>query len=335
MNSMSSSEISHPYEALTPDAVLDAVEQTGVVTDGRLLSLNSYENRVYQVGIEDSEPLIAKFYRPGRWQDEAILEEHQFAQELVSHEIPVVAPLANEQGDTLRHFQGFRFALFPRRGGHWPELEDPEVRLRLGRFLGRIHAVGECARFQHRATISIEQLGIRPRQYLLDHEFLPTDYKQQYSDLTQQLLEQINERFEQAGDIKHIRLHGDCHPGNILWRESGAHFVDLDDCVMGPAIQDLWMLLSGDRAQMNEQFADLMEGYNEFHDFDFRELRLIESLRTLRIIHYASWLARRWNDPAFPHNFPWFNTVSYWEEHILTLREQTERLLQPPLGPDY
>ncbi|MCK5640238.1 MAG: serine/threonine protein kinase, partial [Gammaproteobacteria bacterium] len=192
---MSQLEISHPYEALTPDAVLDAVEKTGAITDGRLLSLNSYENRVYQIGIEDAEPLIAKFYRPGRWKDEAILEEHHFAQELVTHEIPVVAPLVNELGETLHHYKGFRFALFPRRGGHWPELEDPEVRLRLGRFLGRIHAVGECAHFQHRTTISIEQLGTQPRQYLLEHEFLPTEYKQQYSDLSQQLLEQINERF--------------------------------------------------------------------------------------------------------------------------------------------
>ncbi len=322
----------HPYAQLTPDRVLDALESTGVIPDGRLLALNSYENRVYQLGVEAGPPLVAKFYRPDRWSNAAILEEHAFALELAEHEIPAVAPLADERGVTLHEFQGFRFALFPRRGGHWPELDDPETLHRIGRFLGRLHAVGAVRTFQHRHTLSVGRLGIQPYQYLLEQGFIPREYASEYRQLSEELITRIAVDFTQADCMHHIRIHGDFHPGNILWTESGAHIVDLDDCCTGPAVQDLWMLLSGTGTQMGLQLSEILDGYSEFYEFDTRELRLIEPLRTLRIIHYAYWLARRWSDPAFPHNFPWFNTPRYWEEHILILREQAENLECPPLN---
>ena len=329
---MITSSNDHPYERLTPDCVLDAVEQSDIIPDGHLLALNSYENRVYQVGIEAAQPVVAKFYRPNRWSRETILEEHRFALELMVQEIPVVAPLLNEQGSSLLEHEGFLYALFPRRGGRWPELEDPETQYRIGRFLGRIHAVGAIRKFDHRPALDIESFGIKPYQYLLDRGFISAEMQQQYRNLAEELITAIEERFASLPTLKRIRLHGDFHPGNILWTESGAHIVDLDDCRMGPAIQDLWMLLSGDRKQMTIQLGELLEGYNEFYDFDLRELQLVESLRSLRIMHYAYWLALRWNDPAFPHSFPWFNTPRYWDEHILTLREQLVTMEQPALS---
>ncbi|MCF6283235.1 MAG: serine/threonine protein kinase [Candidatus Polarisedimenticolaceae bacterium] len=322
----------HPYEQLTPDCVLDAVEQSSLLPDGHLLALNSYENRVYQVGIEEAQPVVAKFYRPNRWSRETILEEHSFALELMAQEIPVVAPLLNDQGESLLEHQGFLYALFPRRGGRWPELEDPEIQYRIGRFLGRIHAIGAIRPFTHRPTLDIESFGIKPYQFLLEKGFISAEMQQQYRDLAEALIKEVEERFASLPSLKQIRLHGDFHPGNILWTDTGAHIVDLDDCRMGPAVQDLWMLLSGDRKQMTIQLSELLEGYNEFYDFDLRELHLIEPLRSLRIIHYAYWLARRWKDPAFPHSFPWFNTPRYWDEHILTLREQLISIEQPPLN---
>lgn len=322
----------HPYELLTPDCVLDAVEQSTFLPDGHLLALNSYENRVYQVGIEEAQPLVAKFYRPNRWSRETILEEHSFALELMAQEIPVVAPLLNKQGESLLEHKGFQYALFPRRGGRWPELEDPETQYRIGRFLGRIHAIGATREFEYRPTLNIESFGILPYQFLLEQGFIPSEMQQQYRDLAEMIIEKITENFASLPSLKLIRLHGDFHPGNILWTDSGAHIVDLDDCRTGPAIQDLWMLLSGDRKQMTIQLSEMLEGYNEFYDFDLRELHLIESLRSLRIIHYAYWLAHRWGDPAFPHSFPWFNTPRYWDEQILTLREQLVNLEQPPLN---
>lgn len=320
----------HPYDALTPDAVLDAVESAGYQPTGSLLALNSYENRVYQIGEETEGFLIGKFYRPGRWSAAQIQEEHDFALELTTLEIPVVAPLADSKGHTLRQFGAFHFALFPRRGGRSPELEDPDTQFRLGQFLGRIHAVGATRPFVHRPAITPESFGDESLQYLLEHDFLPPEYLGQYRDLAKQLLEQVHERFSSVRYTP-IRLHGDFHPGNILWTDSGAHLVDLDDCRMGPAVQDLWMLLSGDRKQMTQQLGEILAGYEEFFDFDRRQLALIEPLRTLRLIYYAAWLARRWGDPAFPMAFPWFNTVKYWEEQVLTLREQQYRLSEPPL----
>lgn len=322
----------HPYDALLPDTVLDAAEAQGFAVSGALLALNSYENRVYQIGLNDGSYLIAKFYRPGRWSDEAILEEHSFALELAEVEIPVVAPLRNSDGVTLHQFSGFRYALYPRRGGRFPDLEVPDTLLRLGHFLGRLHALGERMPFRHRPAIDIERFGSEPRQFLLAGDFIASHYQPEYRELSAALLKRIEEIFPVGNTPGWLRLHGDFHPGNILWTDQGAHIVDLDDCATGPAVQDLWMLLSGDRQEQLLQLDELLAGYEEFRDFDRRELRLIEALRTLRIMHYAAWLARRWDDPAFPRAFPWFNTPRYWEEHILTLREQLQRLDEPPLS---
>ena len=322
----------HPYAALTPDTVLDAIEAAGLQVSGRFLALNSYENRVYQIELVEGDYIVAKFYRPERWRDEAIREEHRFSLELVGQEIPVIAPRINEEGESLFRHQGFRYALFPRRGGRWPELEDPDVQYRLGQFLGRIHMVGAARAFEHRPTLDSRSFGHEPSQYILQGEFLPGEYHAQYEDLVGRVLEKVDETFRDTGSVKSIRLHGDFHPGNILWTDDGAHIVDLDDCRMGPAVQDLWMLLSGDRRQMALQLDEILAGYEEFADFDRRELRLIEPLRALRLIHYSGWLARRWDDPAFPQAFPWFNSPCYWEEQILTLREQWARLDEEPLS---
>ena len=318
------------YANLTPDTLLDAVEQCGYQSDGRFIALNSYENRVYQIGIEDDVPVIAKFYRPCRWSDEAIMEEHEFALALASQEIPVVPPLLIN-GSTLHAYRGYRFALYRRHGGHWPELGTQGEREWIGRFIARIHAVGATQAFDHRPQLDIESFGHASVCFLLEQGFIPAHIETAYRTLTEDLLQQISSAYNNAGDIQKIRLHGDCHPGNILWTDDGPHFVDLDDCRTGPAIQDIWMLISGDRHEMQTQLIDIIEGYLQFHDFDHRELLLIEPLRTLRILHYAAWLARRWEDPAFPRAFPWFNTARYWEDHILALREQASLMNEPAL----
>jgi len=318
------------YAGLTPDTLLDAVEQCGYLSDGRFLALNSYENRVYQVGMENGAPIIAKFYRPGRWSTESIMEEHEFSLALYEQEIPVVAPLLINE-TSLHHFHGYRFALFPRQGGHWPELNTQEHREWMGRFIARIHRVGATRTFLHRPTLDIDSFGFKSYQFLLAEGFIPSHIEIAYRTLAEDLLQQITEIYSSAGNVHTLRLHGDCHPGNILWTDQGPHFVDLDDCRTGPAIQDIWMLISGDRNEMQYQLMDIMEGYLQFRDFDHRELLLIEPLRTLRIMHYAAWLARRWNDPAFPQAFPWFNTPRFWEEHVLSLREQASLLDEPAL----
>ena len=328
----------HPFEVLSPEFLMDAVESRGFVCDGRLLVLNSYENRVYQVGIEDGEPLIAKFYRPERWSEQQIKEEHQFSFELMNHELPVVAPLrdrkGNEQGDehgeSLFEYGGVFFALFPRRGGHAPELENLDSLLTLGRFLGRIHAVGAIRPFESRPGLSIDSYG-HSSVALISEQFIPPSLQASYDSLTTDLLQGVEEIFAQVKPIDMIRTHGDCHSGNILWRDDAPNFVDLDDVRMAPAIQDIWMLLSGDRVMRTAQLSEVVDGYNEFYDFQPRQLRLIEPLRTLRMMHYAAWLARRWDDPAFPRAFPWFNTERYWGEHILELREQYAALSEPAL----
>ncbi len=319
-----------PYADLTPDRVLDSVESLGYVVDGRLLALNSYENRVYQVGIEDASPLIVKFYRAGRWTDAAILEEHRFALELADHEIPAVPPLVLD-GTTLQRFQQYRFSLTLRRGGRAPELDDPDVLERIGLLLGRMHLVGETDRFLHRPELTIERLGLEPSTYLLDQDWVPPALEPAYRGVVDHALDAIGACFERAGAYRPIRLHGDCHRGNMLWTDDGAHFVDLDDALMGPAVQDLWMLLSGERAEMSLQLDHVLEGYEQFRDFDSRELHLIEALRTLRQIHYAGWLARRWRDPAFPAAFPWFDSEHFWQNHVLALREQIAAMQEGPL----
>ncbi|HEY5994478.1 MAG TPA: serine/threonine protein kinase [Gallionellaceae bacterium] len=320
------------YADLTPDCVLNALEALGFRCDGRLLALNSYENRVYQVGIEDGAPLVAKFYRPGRWSDVAILEEHGFVQELAGREIPVVAALEID-GKTLHHFAGFRFALFPRHGGRAPELDDRDTLEWMGRFMGRIHAVGALKKFQHRPALDLASFGTQPRDYLLAHDFIPQDLLAAWSSVSLQALEGVRHCFERAGDAALIRLHGDCHAGNVLWTDDGPHFVDFDDSRMGPAVQDLWMLLSGEREDRVRQMTDVLAGYEDFHEFDERELHLIEALRTLRLVHYSAWLAQRWDDPAFKQAFPWFNTQRYWQDRVLELREQIALMQEPPLWP--
>lgn len=320
----------HPYEHLTPDAIIAAVESLDRVCDRRILALNSYENRVYQVGIEAGAPLIAKFYRPGRWEDAAIREEHGFALELAAAEIPVVPPLIHD-GRTLFEHGGFRFAIFERKGGRWPELGNRTEREWMGRFLGRMHMVGRKQRFRHRQRMDVERLGDDSRNYLLDEGWIPPHLEEAYDSLTDDLLEHIRAAFDSARGMGEFRLHGDCHRGNVLWTDGGPHFVDLDDCITGPALQDLWMLLSGTRAEMSEQLTQLLEGYSQFSSFDRGELVLTESLRTLRMIHYAAWLARRWSDPAFPHAFPWFEEPRYWENHVLALREQMAAIEEGPL----
>jgi Ser/Thr protein kinase RdoA (MazF antagonist) len=319
------------YSELSPDLLLNAIDSCGLRTDGRLLALNSYENRVYQAGIESDGPVIAKFYRPGRWSDAAIIEEHMFSMELAARELPVIAPLMIN-GITLQRHLGYRFALYPRQGGYWPELESRQARQWIGRVIARMHAVGAASRFRHRPELDIDSYGHQSRRFLLEQNFIPAHLETAYRTLSDDLLEQITEIFSSVGNISRIRIHGDCHAGNILWTDAGPHFVDLDDCRMGPAIQDIWMLISGDRHEMQAQLADIVEGYQQFYDLDLRELRLIEPLRTLRIMHYAAWLARRWEDPAFPRAFPWFNTSRYWEEHILALREQAGLLNEMPLA---
>lgn len=320
-----------PFAKLTPDFILDALESAGLRGDGRLLALNSYENRVYQVGMEEGPPLVAKFYRPQRWSDAAILEEHAFVRTLADQEIPVVAALAPDVRGTLLTHDGLRFAVFPRQGGRAPELDDPDTLEWLGRFLGRIHAVGSQTAFRERPTLDIASFGEEPATYLLDQGFIPQDLEAAYLAVVSQALDGVRRCFKRAGEVATIRLHGDCHPGNVLWTDDGPHFVDFDDSRMGPAVQDLWMLLSGEREEMAQQLVHLLAGYECFYDFDPRELHLLEALRTLRLVHYAAWLARRWDDPAFLIAFPWFNTQRYWQDRILELREQIALMDEPPL----
>ncbi|WP_207221246.1 serine/threonine protein kinase [Pseudoduganella lutea] len=322
----------HPFSALGPDCVLDALAAVGLFGDGRLLALNSYENRVYQVGIEDGKPVVVKFYRPARWSDAAILEEHAFLAELHAQEIPAVPPLAID-GRTLHAFNGFRFAVFERHGGRAPELFDPAVLEWTGRFIGRIHAVGATRPFTERSALDIDTFGIASRDYLLANGFLPPELVEAYRSVANQALDGIHRCYERAGDVSVLRLHGDCHGGNVLWTDAGPHFVDFDDARMGPAVQDLWMMLSGERHEMVRQLSDILAGYEDFAEFDPRQLYLVEALRTLRLMHYAAWLARRWDDPAFPAAFPWFNTQRYWQDRILELREQVALMDEPPLWP--
>jgi len=289
----------HDYADLNPDAVLSAVESTGLLSDARLLALNSYENRVYQVGIEESTP--------------------------------VVAPLTDDAGETLHRFGKFRFSLYPRVGGYWPELDSEEKYQRIGRLLGQLHTLGSAKTFTHRPTITIADYAEASARFLLENHFIPTDLETAYRTLFEDLLIRIQRGFQAAGSYRAIRLHGDFHRGNILWTDESVRLVDFDDCRTGPAIQDIWMLLEGDRNAMTQQLDWFLEGYRQFNNLDALQLHLIEPLRTLRMLHYSAWLAQRWDDPAFPHHFPWFNTHRYWEEQILALREQAALMDEPPL----
>ena len=313
-----------PYENLSPDLILDAIESLGLICTGGFHALNSYENRVYQIDIEDAQPVIAKFYRPNRWSDETILEEHQFALELVEYEIPVVAPWASDTDETLHHYQGFRFSLFQRWGGRALELDNLDHLEWMGRFIGRLHAVSAVRPFHHRRRIDVQSHGYDSYQFLIKNNFIPDYLNANYCRAVETLLKKVDHCYQQVGAIDYIRLHGDLHAGNVLWDDAGPHIVDLDDCLTGPAIQDIWMLLSGDENEVKLQLKRILDGYGEFYDFNHIELHLIEALRALRMLHHSAWIASRWEDPAFPLSFPWFNTPTYWQEQLHYLNEQIE-----------
>lgn len=318
------------YANLEPEHMIAALEEFGYRCDGRFLALNSYENRVYQIGIEDAPPVVAKFYRPARWSDPQIIEEHEFALELADSELPVVAPLAHA-GETLLKSSDFRFAVYESRGGRSPELDDYDLQRQLGRFVARIHLIGETRSFKTRPSVDIESYGSESCDYLFEHEFIPYELEEAYDSVSAQVLDEVEACLERAGNTRQLRIHADFHPGNVLIAGERIHIVDLDDARHGPAVQDLWMFLSGDQQEQMPQLAALLEGYEEFRQFDARELHLIEALRSLRIMHYAAWLARRWQDPAFKVAFPWFSGQRYWDEHILTLREQISLMQEEPL----
>jgi Ser/Thr protein kinase RdoA (MazF antagonist) len=338
-----------PYAGLGPDTVLDALDGVGLRGDGRLLQLNSYENRVFQVFLEDGRVVVTKFYRPGRWSDEQIAEEHAFAAELAAQEIPVATCWPLEvQADSVRAVRlsaatptlaciatadgDYRFSVSTRLGGRAPELEDMDTLEWIGRFVGRMHAVGALAPFRHRLTLDVDSFGTAARDWLLAHDVVPPDTSGAWRDVVDTALAAVRQAFADAGELRSLRLHGDCHMGNVLWTDAGPHFVDLDDAVMGPAMQDLWMLLSGDRAAMTRQLSAVLDGYETFMDFNWHELRLIEPLRTLRMLHHSAWIAKRWNDPAFPPAFPWFESPAYWAEQTTRLREQIAAMAEPPLA---
>ncbi|MDX1403637.1 MAG: serine/threonine protein kinase [Woeseiaceae bacterium] len=319
------------YADLKPDDILSALEDLGFACDGHFQALNSYENRVYQVGIEDAPPLVAKFYRPARWSDAAILEEHAFSYELADAEIPVVAPL-KVNGKSLHTSGSFRLSVSPSKGGRAPELDDENLLRQIGRLVARIHLLGETRSFRHRPALDIDSFGYQSCDFLLANAFVPDELVAAYEGVTRHLFDNIDASFERAGNVRDIRLHGDFHPGNVLVAGERLHIVDLDDARTGPPVQDLWMFLSGDRNEQTPQLSTLLDGYQEFRNFDARELNLIEALRTLRIMHYAAWIARRWEDPAFKRAFPWFNTPRYWDQHLLSLREQAALMEEPPLA---
>jgi Ser/Thr protein kinase RdoA (MazF antagonist) len=340
--------MAHAFESLTPDTVLDALDTVGLRGDGRLTALSSYENRVYQVQLEDGSAVVSKFYRPKRWSDTQIQEEHDFAAELMAAEVPAVGPL-RLMGQTLHHFGGFAFSVSPRRGGRPPELDDSEVLEWIGRFLARIHTVGAKKPFASRPRLDVESFGVESMQWLLENDKVPLDVQSAWTRVCTNAIDLVAKNTVLTGadgindtenpGVRVLRLHGDCHPGNILWTPAdaapaagpGPHFVDLDDARSGPAVQDLWMLLSGDRSQRTRQLGLLVDGYEQFRNFDRRELALIEPLRTLRLIHYSAWLARRWDDPTFPVNFPWFGSSDYWQGQVQMLEEQLEAMQEEPL----
>jgi Ser/Thr protein kinase RdoA (MazF antagonist) len=320
-----------PFDGLSPDAVIGAAESLGIECDGRLFALNSYENRVYQVGTASHGTLVFKFYRPGRWSDPQILEEHAFALELAAAELPVVAPLEFDSR-TLLHRDGWRFAAFPRRAARAPELDARGSLELVGRTLGRMHALGACGRFTARPVLGVERLGWQARDTLLGSDLLDEPVAARYEEVSRELLEAVDEAWSEFGPMSTIRIHGDCHLGNVLWDERGPVFVDLDDCMVGPRVQDLWMFISGTPDERRGQWDELAGGYRQFADLDEQETSLIEPLRALRMVHHSAWIAARWADPAFPRAFPWFTSPRYWQEHLSDLWQQLEALAAPSMA---
>jgi Ser/Thr protein kinase RdoA (MazF antagonist) len=319
-----------PFDALTPIVVADAAESIGLAPSGRLFALNSYENRVYQLGDDDGVLWVLKFYRPARWSDAQIEEEHAFTFELAQAELPVAAPIKRD-GESLFEYENLRFAAFPYIPGRAPELDQPATLTLLGRTLARMHALGARRQFDHRPALDLQRMGVRARAAVRASGFVPESLVEQYALVSDQVIGRVRQCFENFGPLPRVRIHGDCHAGNILWRETGPLFVDLDDCMSGPRIQDLWMFLSGDSAEQQSAWASIMEGYEVFAEFDYAELTLVEALRSLRILHYASWIATRWHDPAFPRAFPWFGESRFWERHISDLLEQLSAMDDPPI----
>jgi Ser/Thr protein kinase RdoA (MazF antagonist) len=322
-------KIARPFEALSPDVVLDAAASVGIEGDGRLLALNSYENRVYQLGT-DAGNLVLKFYRTGRWSDAQIAEEHEFTAEMAAAELPVAAPMRVD-GRTLFRYQDYRFCAFPWMPGRAPELDSGESLTLLGRAIARVHQIGCVRPFRVRPRLTAQRLGWDAQEAVLASGLIPDELARRYEEVSGELLEAVEGVFESAGEIGAIRIHGDCHLGNLLWNERGPVFVDLDDCMMGPRVQDLWMLLSGPAHEQQRQWGQILEGYQQFANFDYREVLLVEALRSLRMLHHAAWVAQRWRDPAFPRAFPWFAERRNWENYVLDLMEQSSNMREQPL----
>lgn len=322
----------HPFERLTPDLIGDALASVGFETDGRIMALNSYENRVFQVGLDAGGFAIAKFYRPERWTDAAILEEHAFLKDLAEAEIPVAPMLSDPEGETLFHHEGFRFALSPRIGGRPPEVEDLDTLEAIGRLMGRVHAIGRERPFDHRPTLSSNTYGHAPKERLLASGLIPRLQISAYQSALERALTCVDEIFASVGPIAHLRLHADAYAGNILMTAEGPLLLDFDDARMGPAIQDLWMLAQGEQDERRIALMTLIEGYEMFESIDSRSLRLIEPLRTLRLIHYTDWLSARTCDPAFERAFPWFGSEDYWTARTQELLDQIDRMMEPALA---
>lgn len=316
------------FQGLGPDTLIKAIETLGIYPDSGLLALNSYENRVYQFSDDNRRRYVVKFYRPGRWSIEQIVEEHQFTLDLQAEEIPAVAPL-QINGRTLHEFEGYHFCLFPSVGGRAFEPDDLDQLERLGRQIGRLHAVAQTASFNYRETISYNGFVTDSVVELRRSELIPDGLKTAFFAILEPLAERLAGK--PLANFPVQRLHGDCHIGNILQWDDKLTFVDFDDCRMGPAVQDLWMMLNGSRAEQTVQLDALIEGYEEFCSFDKAQLLLIEPLRGFRIIQYMAWLSKRWQDSAFQRAFPWFAEERYWENQVLALKEQLAALDEEPL----